>query len=408
MNMTDKKEVVVIGSGVAGLSAAGELARFGHGVTLIEKALFTGGHAARFACKATDECVKCGACVVEEKLSAAVSHPDIRILTGSRPEGVEKNGRFAIRVGKEPEYMDPEKCTGCGACMDVCPEGAICRGSSPSHKPFYSIDGEKCIFARDGSCTLCRDACPEDAIRLEAEKTEESLKADAIIMATGFQAFNPVNKPYGYGRFPNVITNLDLEQMLRNKGGAARVSDDALPDRIAFIQCVGSRDASLGHGWCSRVCCASALRMARRIKENRPETEITVFYIDVQTFGCKFDQFYNQAQEDFRFVRSIPGDIYPEPNDRLKLNFYDADTQKDVEDVFDLVVLSVGITPGRDNAQLAGLLNLQMEDTGFLAPDQPDEGIFVAGTAHGPMNIMESVASGGDAAWKTIDWLDRM
>lgn len=405
------KNVMIIGGGVAGLSTAVELARFGVGVDVVEKAAFAGGHGIQFACKATDKCVKCGACVVEEKLKAAMEDQRIRIFPASRVEAGGNGGSRSATIFSQPTCIDPGKCTHCAICLEKCPaDGAIVQGFSANHVPFYAVDPAKCLYFKDRSCTVCREACPEGAIDLDREGTETAVEPDAVVVATGFEPFEPLGKPYGYGVFPDVITTLDLERMLRRNSRVVRPSDGSSPANMAFIQCVGSRDAKLKHLWCSKICCASALRMARLIKSRQAETEITCFYIDIQTFGKDFEAFYADAQNDIRFVRAIPGDIYKTEDDRLKVIYLDGETHDSREEIFDLVTLSIGITPCRAPDETKGPFKLARAETGFVASAQAGNangpaGVFSAGTAKGPMNILETVADAGNTAWRVIRYL---
>ncbi len=409
--MTDKR-VLVIGGGFAGLAAALSLAELGIRVDLLEKTDFLGGHAIQYTCKATDKCVKCGACMVEEKLDQVVHHPGIRLLTGSRLEQITSSEGFHGTVQAGPVFIAPGKCTGCGLCFEQCPSsGAVAGGYSKNHIPFYAISAKQCLYLKNKSCTICQDACPEKAIDLERKGSTSTLEADAIIIATGFKPFSPEIKPYGYGVFKNVVTNLDMERMLRQNGWVRKPSDHTEPGRIAFVQCVGSRDARLGHLWCSKVCCGSALRMARLIKTRQPETDITVFYMDIQTFGKDFEQFYANIKEEVRMVRAIPGDIDQRDGDRLAVTFWDNHACETIQENFDIVVLSVGIEPCKGTQDTADLLNLQLSDSGFLDTSEKDgatsvSGVFAAGTAIGPMSIPETIASAGQAVWEVVKYLD--
>jgi heterodisulfide reductase subunit A len=283
----------------------------------------------------------------------------------------------------------------------------LVRGFSKNHKPFYAINETNCRFFQDESCAKCREACPESAIQLEKTGNSSAGEADAVVLATGFSAFDPADKPYGYGVFKNVITNLELERMLRQEGIAKRLSDGQEPERIAFIQCVGSRDAKLKHLWCSKVCCGSALRMARFIKNRKPETGISVFYIDIQTFGRNFEPQYKEFQEAVRLVRAIPGDIFQVENDHLKFTYHESGKDEPEEALFDLVVLSVGLAPNPDTAGTAKRLGLDAPAEGFIgASDRATtNGIFATGTVKGPMSIPESIADAGNTAWQVLEYL---
>lgn len=399
-------KVLVVGGGVAGLTAASELAELDIDVDIVERSDFAGGHAIQYTCKATDQCVKCGACMVEEKLERVVQHPKINLMTGTRIQDVKKEQDFSVTLLKKPIYIDPAACSNCGICLEKCPEaGAVMRGTSNNHSPLVAISADKCLYFKDSSCTICQDTCPEGAIHLDARETTSSTQVNAVILSTGFTPFNPVDKPYGYGRFENVLTNLDMERMLRTDGRALKPSNSNEADRIAFIQCVGSRDAKHNHLWCSKVCCGSALRMAGLLKARQPETQITFFYMDVQTFGRDFDEFYAKIRKDVRLIRAIPGDIYPAANDQLRVTFLDNASSETFQEEFDMVVLSVGMIPCQGIQQSADILNVQLAETGFVKPAgkrgiASEAGIYTAGAVTGPMSISESIASGGEAAYE--------
>ena len=405
------KHVSVVGGGVAGLAAALGLAESGIEVDVVERSPFMGGHAVNFTCKATDACVKCGACMAETLLSRAVHHRHIHLYKGSRLEQIQTDGRLSLKISRKPQFVDPEMCDNCGTCHDVCPENAILQGTSPHQIPFYELDPQTCLRQNNDTCTACSDACPRNAIQLDNVATDEECHTDALVVTTGFKPFDPTEKPYGYGVFQNVVTNLDLEKQLRKTGRLVKPSDQIAPASVAFIQCVGSRDAKLGHLWCSRVCCGSALRMARLLKARQPNIEITVFYIDIQSFGRNFEPFYNSARREFRFQRSIPGDIFENTNNSLKVAYVDDNDHASTEESFDMVVLSIGMLPNTDAARLSKGADLEITADGFLSSpcsDQPtiSKGLFSTGSATGPMGIAESIASAGQTAAAVLSYLN--
>lgn len=343
--MQSDSQVLILGGGIAGLTAALSLSQLNIRSAIVEQSDQLGGFAAQYTCKATNACVKCGACIVSEKIRQVVEDPRIEVFTDSRIGRVDKSDHFQATVEKISSTGKPQ---------------------------------------------------------------EIHCKVRAVIIATGFHPFDPQRMHYGYKKFPNVVTNLDLERMLRRRSVPERPSDGRAPDRMAFVQCVGSRDAKLGHLWCSKVCCASALRLARLIKMRRPETEITFFYIDVQTFGKTFQRFYDDVKNEIIMTRAIPGDVYRTPDDRLKVVFYDADAAESREEVFDILVLSVGITPSVKNADMAALFELTKIESGFIATERSGSGggVYTAGTVHGPMSIAESIASADRAALEAAVFLD--
>lgn len=354
-NRMPEHRVLVIGAGIGGLTAASSLARFGVQVDLVERRAALGGHAARFACKATDRCVKCGACLLAEAIAAATSDPRIRIHAGSQVGGFRRTARrVEFRIERSGEAMPGDRRSPEAGCDTT---------------PFVSA-------------------------------------ADAVVLAAGFDVFDPKDKAYGHGVFPNVITLLELEHELRRQGALNRPSDSSAPQRIAFIQCVGSRDAKLGHLWCSRFCCGAALRAARRIKFLRPQTEITVFYIDIQSFGRSFEDSYRQCRQELRFIRAIPSEAFAVDGGGIRLIYTEGSLHPVTEAVFDLVVLSTGMVPPAGLAELAARLGCTPADGGF-APRDPGDGIFAAGAVRGPMSIADSMADARDAAARVLAFLNR-
>ncbi|MGD8293323.1 MAG: CoB--CoM heterodisulfide reductase iron-sulfur subunit A family protein, partial [Desulfobacterales bacterium] len=288
---------------------------------------------------------------------------------------------------------------------------AIVRGVSGNHVPFFAIDEKECLYLTEQSCSRCREACPEDAIALDAHADQITCEADAVVLATGFSLFDPRHKPYGYGVFQNVMTNMELEGIMRRNGEILKPSDGLPARKVAFIQCVGSRDAKLDHLWCSKICCGSALRMAGLINDRQPASEICFFYIDTQTFGRDFELFYRRIQKEVRMIRAIPGDIFETPEKQLRVYYTTHDTHESIEEIFDCVVLSVGLQPRKDNLDIFNELNLKGDGCNFIDPAEIEKassgnGIFSAGAVGGPMSIAESVASAGETVNKILNFLD--
>jgi heterodisulfide reductase subunit A len=407
----DRKQVAVIGAGVTGLTAADALAGWGVRVSLFEKTPFLGGHAIQLNCKATDACVKCGACVADDKLRRAARHPHVQIHTGTQVEAITGGRPYRIDYRTHPPLVNADRCDGCGICFDKCPvSGAIFQNRNPRVGPHVAIRRDLCRYFDDGACTLCKDACPQGAIVLSSEAQSGTMQADAVVAATGFTPYDPSEKPYGYGRFPDVITSLDAERWLHEHTVMKRPSDGRPARRIAFIQCVGSRDARLGHPWCSKICCGSSLRMARLIQSRQKEVQITCFYIDVQSFGRDFQSVYRRVRENITMIRAIPGDIVRTDTGELEVIYFDPQNDAAKEALFDVVVLSVGLIPSADNGPLARILGWTLDESGFLPRHGSDrhpspEGIFTAGAAVGPMTIAESVASAEKAVYDMVRYL---
>lgn len=228
----------------------------------------------------------------------------------------------------------------------------------------------------------------------KAGKVSE-FEAKAIIVAAGIDPFDASGKgEYGYGVLKNVVTARDLEEMLRLEGKIYRPSDGKLPKNIGFIQCVGSRDESIGNPYCSHVCCAYALRLIRTIRHQYPEVNASFFYMDIQPAGASFHDFLSacRADQGLRFVRSIPSRVYHSPvTEDLKVRLADPERGEVVEEPFDMVVLSVGMVLKKEAKVLANLLGLGLNEEGFLADPAPGKGIFITGACAGPKDIDLSI-----------------
>ncbi len=406
----EPKNVMIIGGGIAGMTAAQELAEAGLTVDLVEKSGFLGGHAIQYTCKATSECLQCGACSVEKMLKDVVENDKINVHLSTEIESIENNNGYSIKLNKSAAFIDAEKCTNCGICYDKLKKNdVIIQGYSNNNTPLYAVNREKI----DENKIALKDVCPEGAISVSDKASSEDLTADAVVVATGFDPFNPDRKStYGYAKFPNVISGMDLERIKRQNGFPARPSDGAAAQKIAFIQCVGSRDENLGNLWCSQVCCPYALRTAESLKHKNPDLDITVFYMDIQNTGKSFPVFYESCKNDIRFIRSIPVDIFPVENDNLNVRIFDEAEGTPEMEAFDMVVLSIGIMPNSENEKLAAKLDIALDSDGFFKNSDElnktstsNDGMFIAGTAQGPKNIAASMAQAGQAASGVLKYL---
>ena len=408
------KNVLVVGSGISGVASALELANAGVSVYLLEKEAVVGGHSASFCCKATDICTRCSACVVYDKIKEAVTHPGIKLLTNATVKRLGGElGNFHVEIVRQPRYVDEEKCIACGLCTEVCPADpkAIYPPSAEAAPFSYILDQGLCLRFKGERCDLCQKTCPTKAIEFDRKPKEQELRADAVIVATGFDVFDARLKgSLGYGRYPNVLTGLDLEHVFAREGRLRLPTDAKEPHNIAFIQCVGSRDTS--HGYCSQVCCKYAMKLAGLIKYQNPDARVTIFYIDLQTAGKGFGQFYEEYKKSIRFVRGVPVEVLETAPGELEVRFEDMSQGKVCRDTFDLVVLSVGISPRMNSWELARILGINLSDEGFfdvkdsLGPNETNvAGIFVAGTCQGPKDIPDSIAHGIAAASKAMQVL---
>ncbi len=352
----------------------------------------------------------------------ASRHPNINLLTYSdilEFSGI--TGEYNVKVRKNPRFVNEKKCTGCGLCTIKCPikvpdefnRGIGERGAIyipfPQAVPKYAvIDKETCI-----NCRSCERECPAEAINFQQEEEIIELKVGAIIVATGWDEYPIIeSNEYNYGIYPDVITQIELERMLSpigpTDGHVYRISDGKTPKKVAMIQCVGSRSLR-ANSYCSAVCCNVSLKNAQLLKQEYPEMDITIFYIDIRTWDKNNEEYYrNIRAQNINFIKGIPGDIKLNEDGTLRL-FFDLSLENTViwED-FDLVVLSTGIVPSKGTNEIVEILGLSKGPNGFLSEvhgclkpvETKDTGIYICGCASGPKNIPYSVSSALGAASK--------
>ncbi len=413
---------LVIGAGIAGIQSALDLADQGYEVYLVEKNPSIGGRMAQL--DKTFPTMDCSACILTPKMVDVGRHPNIRLLTYSElKEASRKEGSFKVKILQKPRYVDETKCTGCGICAQHCPvevpnefdEGLGVRKAVyvpfPQAVPLiYTIDKDHCL-----ECGLCERVCGAGAIDLQQKPREIDVEVGAIIVATGYNLFDARKKEeYGYGVYDNVITGLMMERLLSASGPTAghviRTSDGKIPRKVAFVQCVGSRDEKIGNLYCSRVCCMYATKEAQLIKEHVPEVEATIFYVDIRAFGKGFEEFYRRAEKEFnvRYVKGRVAEILENSvNKNVIIRAENVDSGEPIEEEFDMVVLSAGIVPAATN-DMEKILPIPIGDDGFFVTANPKidpvttslSGVFTAGVAEAPKDIPDSVAQASAAAMK--------
>ena len=411
--------VLVVGGGIAGIQASLDLADSGFKVYLLDESPSIGGTMTQL--DKTFPTNDCAMCILAPKLVTAGRHPNIELIMGAEIKSLEgEEGHFQVTLVRKPRYIDEEKCTGCGVCAQECPVEAIDEFNEglsersaiyvkyPQAVPLvYAIDRDKCI-----GCGNCQEICKADAIQYDEKEKKIVLHVGSIILAPGFEEFDPKLKgEYGYGRYSNVVSSIEFERILSASGPygglVLRPSDGKVPRKVAFIQCVGSRDAKLGNNYCSSACCMYAIKEAIIAKEHNPNLRCTIFFMDVRAYGKEFDAYYNRAEEEYgvRFVRSRVPRIEEVPESQNLLVRYVEDGNIKTEE-FNLVVLSVGMRPPKHAEELAKTLDIKLNKYNFcysetfspLETSRP--GIYVCGAFSSPKDIPESVAQASGAAVK--------
>lgn len=415
--------VAVIGGGIAGVQAALDLADMGFKVHLLEKSPSIGGVMAQL--DKTFPTNDCSMCILSPKLVDCARHPNIELITLADIQSIEGTpGNFTVSVIQNPRFVDLEKCTSCGSCEAACPvklPNAFEYGLSTRkaiYKPFpqaipngYVIDKvgdgkKKCV-----ECGRCEKECKPGAIDHSQQPKNLTLQVGAVILAAGAQPFDPVVKPeFGYKRFKNVLTSVEFERVLSasgpTQGKIVRPSDQHHPTRVAWVHCVGSRDAAVNHEYCSAMCCMYTAKEAIIAKEHAADIEPTVFYIDVRSYGKDFDKYINRAKQEhgLRYVRSRISDIVEDPASKDLTITYEDDCGELQKERFELVVLSVGLCGVKERQhELLNRLGIDANEFGFVQtnPDTPvvvKPGVFAVGSFLEPQAIPESVMQASAAA----------
>ncbi|MGQ9514374.1 MAG: 4Fe-4S binding protein [Thermoproteota archaeon] len=422
------RSALVIGGGIAGVQCSLDIANAGYDVFLVEREPSIGGIMSQL--DKTIPTLDCSICIEGPKLSDAGRNKNIRIIPNAEVKAVSGHaGNFNVSIEVKPTYVDPARCNGCGACIDVCPVYQPNRydmGLKPVkaiYSPFAQAVPLKYVINKDicTECGMCQKACSLSAINFNDKPKLIQISVGAIVIATGAELFDPKLKPnYHYGEFENVITNMEFERVIcasGPSGGDLVLRNREHPNRIAFIQCVGSRDSSVGMEDCSLYCCAVSLKQARLIKEHEPDAEVYVFYTDIRAEGKGWEDLYTRVREDgVRFIRCRPSELFKDrESGRIVIPYEDSLTGGRGELKVDLVVLALGMRPSESTSKLAKLMGLQVRGPGWIEEVQPKfrpletsvEGVYVAGTCHGPRDISESVIEGSGAAGIVISIFNR-
>lgn len=416
--------VMVIGAGIGGIQCALDLAEMGYKVYLIEKSAAIGGHMPML--DKTFPTNDCSMCILSPKLVECGRHLNIEVLTCTDVLGIRgEPGNFTVTVNKRPRFVNPEKCISCGACARVCPidvpdefnqdlgeRKAIYKLYPQAYPNAYVIDSDNCI-----KCKTCEEACRANAIDHEMKEEKIEINVGAVVLCPGYELFDAeLRGEYGYGIYDNVVTSLQFERMLSASGpyqGHIRKADGTEPRKIAFIQCVGSRDISMKRSYCSSVCCMYATKEAVIAKEHIPGLETTIFCMDIRAFGKDYEKYYNRAQQEYgvKYIKCMISSVKElQQNKQLRLRYRTPDGQM-VEEDFDMVVLSVGLKPTRHSIELANVLGIELNQYNFCqlrtlsGIKTSREGIYVAGAFSSPKDIPETVMQASAAAGECAAFL---
>jgi len=415
-------DAVVIGGGIGGLQAALDLADQGYRVAVVEKDASIGGKMIRLS--KVFPTLDCASCITTPKMASASHHENITLFTYCELNALDRSGPdISVRFTQRPRYVDPVKCIGCRQCEYECPvmvpdaEQGDFSGRKAIHIPFSNaipqtavIDMENCML-----CGKCEKICPTQAVDYFQHPEARRIEAKTAILATGFR-LTPIEDKvqYGQGRIPNVITSLQMERLLAPHGPYNRVlrpSDGKEPDSIAFVQCAGSRDKSMGISYCSRVCCMYAIKQAMLLSGALPLADIRIYYMDIRAFGKGYEQFYQNAiAMGIEFEKAKVASVAAGANGGVSVRYESQGGDGVAAADHDLVVLSLGMVPDWSPSGICPVATgsdrfIHTVNPRFAPTLTPMEGVFVAGAAAGPKDIVDTIAEAGAAAMEAVKYL---
>ena len=424
---THRGSVMIVGGGVGGMQAAIDLADSGFKVHMVQKDSSIGGTMVML--DKTFPTGDCSMCMISPKMVEVGRHPDIKLHTLAEVVEIDgEPGNYRAKVKLQPRYVDPEKCNGCGVCEEKCPkkvtseyeQGLTVRKAVYSLFPqalpnTRAIDRDNCIYFKNGKCKACEKFCPSDAIVWDDSEQDIELNVGAVILSPGLERYDAgMRQELGYGRWPNVVSSIQFERILSASGPfmgeVMRPGDHKHPEKIAWIQCVGSRDSHNANPWCSSVCCMYTTKQAVIAKEHDASIQPTIFYMDIRAFGKDFDKYVNRAKEEYavRYQRAMISTVREEPDTGNLILRYAEPDGKLVDETFDMVVLSIGFQPHKEAVAFAKTFGIELNEHRFPKTDPfvPVEttrpGIYVTGIYQGPKDIPETVMQGSAVAGRAM------
>ncbi len=417
-------DVLVVGAGIAGISAALTLAQQNRKIYLVERSPCIGGKVARY--ENVFPSLECASCVLDPKLDEVLHNEHIEVLSLSEVQEVLGfYGNFIVRVNSKARYVDTETCIGCGACLEVCPvkvrneynEGlderrAVYIPYAGALPHVAAIDAERCLRFQGADCSACKDVCAFGSIDYGQSDFVRELKVGAIVIATGFDIFDVERAPrYGYAKIEDVYTSLEFERLLSSTGpteGKILLKNGQPPQKIALVHCVGSR-AKKFNEYCSGVCCTYLLKFAHLAKQKLPDVSIVELYSDLCLPGKEpqrfFDKIARQGNIEFVHMRN-PGSIRIIREDgKIFVQYVDVHGRSSMTSP-DMVVLAPAIEGTKGAGDVAEIFGVSLGEGGFFVEEHTEigpvstatEGVFIAGCAQGPKDIQGSVSQGQAAA----------